>query len=395
VGEIRRLRTVVGTFFCVLVAIGTLVAQNVPAKRDNKSAPALPKPGLIQAVGISADGKFAFSGDSERVIRVWDVQRRELTRLIQDQSFHCKTIPCYDFSSDGSFALVGNGLLMGFPEPAARLDRDTLTLWHLKTGVRLGSFETRGESVHAVALSPDAKWAASVSVHKAVINLEKPLASQILMAVRLWDTSNGKLVRTFYDENTCSPVAFSRDGKFVASAPSAEKLSDGEGLRNDVKIFDTHTGRATKSMAFQNIGISAIAFSLDGKFLATGSGSSVCMWELATAELVWKFNCQQKTDGAPIDSFPIQAIRFSRDGKRIVASGGYGGIFEIPRGVAKGGLVILDAVSGKKTPTFRGTKEWVRSVCFTPDGRMLLGATAQGVRFWDAQTGNTIFTLKN
>ena len=94
-------------FGVFLVTATGVCAQVQPEKRDNDNDPP-PKMGLLRDVGISADGKLAFAGDSERNIWVWDVAKRELVRVISDPFTSHNTHPRFAFSADGKFAVVGN-----------------------------------------------------------------------------------------------------------------------------------------------------------------------------------------------------------------------------------------------------------------------------------------------
>src|SRR5207245_6345500 len=124
---------------------------------------------------------------------------RKLIRTIPDSSENRGTFPCYAFSADGKYALLGNyrSPLLG---DAGKLDPDTFTFWDLQTGCKLRSFATNGEEVYQVALSPNGKWALSVNICKRVIPDDGKRLPYALRAVRLWDTATGKIIRTLVEE---------------------------------------------------------------------------------------------------------------------------------------------------------------------------------------------------
>jgi WD40 repeat protein len=388
-------RLICSCLFAPLIGAGMLWAQVLPARPDNSNDPA-PKMGLLRDVGISADGKLAFAGDSEGTIWVWSVANRKLVRAIQDRS-HLKD-PCFAFSADGKFAVVGYQ-----HDIQPRADRpkpwglETLTFWDLTAGVKIRALALQDEPVYAVALSPDGKRALSVSHWKTVepepdgrergIRLDRRF-----YALKLWDTSNGKLVRTLSYQEVFEPIAFSPTGRFFASPLLGPAPIYPDKQIWYLKKWGTGGGFfGAKSMAAQwpRMEIWCLTVSPDGKQVAVGHYCDVSLWNIDTGKLLWHHITQVVRDGAVIEEGRVGSVAFSPDGKRVVAAGVRRG-----RGT-KGGMVMLDTTTGKKISALVGATEGVASVSFTPDGAMLFGASGEGLRFLDAHTGKTLFTLGN
>jgi WD40 repeat protein len=113
-----------------------------------------------------------------------------------------------------------------------------------------------------------------------------------------WVTEHGK---------TAGSVAFSGDGKYLA-------IGDIDGI---VWLQDARTGKDVRSWASREGTVSELQFSGDGKYLAVGSAGSgdVRLWDVASGAV-----------GPPLKSSDgyLQAMAFSRDGKRVATAGEHG-----------------------------------------------------------------------
>ena len=120
-----------------------------------------------------------------------------------------------------------------------------------------------------------------------------------------------------------------------------------------------------------NQGVDAVAFSPDGKLLATGNGDGyVRLWNPATEQAI----------GAPLPADPqdgVGAVAFSPDGKLLATAGGdgYVRLWNPATRQAAGAPLLADSQDG------------VSAVAFSPDGKLLATAGGDGyVRLWNPAT---------
>ena len=171
-------------------------------------------------------------------------------------------------------------------------------------------------------------------------------------------------------------VAFSPDGKTVATGSN--------GLTGSTtRLWDVATGRPIGAPLYDEraITVQALAFSSDGKTLATASDADERLWDVATRREI----------GAPLSrhqSFP-SAAAFSRDGKTLATT------TDTPNGTVRRGQTIVRRQTiqlwdvtghrqiGKPITSHFGP---VPALAFSPDGKTLavaVGLVHETVSLWD------------
>ena len=150
-------------------------------------------------------------------------------------------------------------------------------------------------------------------------------------------------------------VAFSPDGKTLASG----------GDDTSVKLWDVQTGKEKQTLSGHKYKVATLAFSPDGKSLASGSEDyTVKIWDLATGALKQTLN----------HDYQITAIAFSPDGNTLACA------------VYSGNIVLWDAQTWTQKRTIEG-KDVVRGAAFSPDSKLLASATEKAIKLWNAQSG--------
>ncbi len=189
-------------------------------------------------------------------------------------------------AKDVAFAAAGKTLVT-VDHPAGMV-----RLWNVETGKEKRSFQAIAEEdkngenyrgVRQAALSPDGKTLATAHYPG-----ESFLATVVPVAIRLWDVESGAELHELSGHfNGVLDMAFSADGRLLATAGERTEDHGKEGrlnVTNQVFIWNVAAGKRAAALPDGlRIGVCCIAFSPDGRSLATASPEGlVQIWETAT-----------------------------------------------------------------------------------------------------------------
>jgi dipeptidyl aminopeptidase/acylaminoacyl peptidase len=118
----------------------------------------------------------------------------------------------------------------------------------------------------------------------------------------------------------------------------------------------------------------SVAWSPNGRLVASGDREQVIVWNPATGRQVWRLPAPHA----------VSALAFSPDGKTLAT-------------VGWDGLIRLGAAAtGKLLRSMRGSGARLLTVAWSPDGKLLAcGGEEAGVPLWDVSTGKAIRRLQS
>jgi WD40 repeat protein len=208
-------------------------------------------------------------------------------------------------------------------------------------------------------------------------------------SVELWDAATGKLRSSLRPFTAgVNAVAVSPDGKLLATGGLEYHATRGRpDIRGECRLWDPATGAELGELRGHENSVQAVAFSPDGRRLATASqDTTVKVWDVpARRELAtFRGHFTRKPDGVVKagTGMIVLCVAFSPDG-RLVASGG-----------CDGRVKVWDVAANREATSPEGHDDWVYGVAFTPDSRRLVSACRDGsVKVWDVATGKELLTL--
>ena len=363
----------------------------------------------INSVQFSSNGQWLVTASADRTAKVWSASTGELTcqfaahasevveaRFLPDDlrvaslgddktvhlwriedcqeicSFPCRSggiggpRTCFDFGPDG--------------RQVATVDCQKVCLWDASTGKARGTLLGHGDSVRAIAFSPDRRHIATSSDDN---------------TIRIW-SPNQDNERVVCEDRGFWQVTVSPDGKWIASANlnegvwiwdaathQSKHIFRGKDLRIWRLSFSPNsrylavTGRSIRIWEVESwseilviskpIPYWETAFFPEGRILATASGP-VLFWDFRSGELVREIYC----------SGSVKCIAVSADGTLVAG------------GTEEGGIAIWDisAATDEAKLEWEGHAAEVENLAFSPDGsRVVSDSNDNSVRVWEVKSG--------
>jgi RNA polymerase sigma factor (sigma-70 family) len=221
---------------------GKLHFWEVATGHERRQFPA--HPGGVACLALSPDGRHLACGGGDKILKLWDVETGREIRTFEGST---SSVLRLAFSPDGTMLA------------AALFDR-SVRLWDVASGKVRHQIAAGTEQPGALAFSPDGKVLAWSDGAEA-IHLADPATGKEI----------GRLQAAGRRTDPLDALAFSRDGQTLAWSGQHQR---------DVYLLDVATGQVRHELHGHTGHVSCLAFSADGRRLASGGAdATVLVWD--------------------------------------------------------------------------------------------------------------------
>lgn len=352
--------------------------------QDNPCLHVIGVKGFRGYVAFSPDSKKILSVDVSSAVKVFDV---ESGNLLVEMEGHSDVVNCAVFSPDGRNIVSGSG-------------DHSIRMWNATTGNLLRKMEGHSGAVMWLAMHPDGRKVVSASDDSTIRtwNLESGIQLVLIQDVIL------KCQQDFGDRNR--PPSLSPDGRRIAFwiaestlrisntltghqtsiienvtfpikfSPNSNQIACRPNRSRELLVSDVETGNQLLKMACSRLTMNCLAFSPDGKLIASGLGDcTVEVWNVASGNTVV---VMQYDLG---DWMPETDIAFYPDNKHLAS------------GSLRGPIRVWNVMNGEQVAMMEGHSNSIYCMALSPDARRIAsGSCDETMRVWDATTRNMNIT---
>lgn len=215
-------------------------------------------------------------------------------------------------------------------------------LWGLPESRLLRTLHGQAENVNALAFGAEGGLLASGSSDAAVL---------------IWQWQAGRIQQSYTLNDVVTALAFSPDGRFLAAADAGGQIWLWQNLAHEPFCHWQHLG-----------GVTDLRFGSDSGTLYSAGGASIASWNVN--------DCAASRLFPAPEGESVTKIALSPEGRLLAGTGGSWRRPKLWMWNLADGLLLLDA-------SLPPAAESIRDVTFSPDGRVLLTASHDGlIRWW-------------
>ena len=443
----------------------TATLRELPAlKVPNSGAFALEASAFVN---FSEDGKRIASGGFDTDTIVWET---ETGKRLSNLSGRTNMAYNVSFSADGSELTsggrtrwdlrTGRGLrvtpdttekIYGVVSPDGRVvammksNSSVLSLVESPSGKQLQTLTPSGNTgvVQKLHFNNDGSVLAVIYGPRIDHTARTPGSMNLGSQVTLWDVKSGRELRSLTTSDVPLEVDFTADGRLIGTISTSGQISLWD-VQSGSKLSDLGSAPATftppvfrpgqrpqmpnmadigammtnviGTMSAGTMGrtVTSLAFSSDGRLLATGGVESKANIDIA-AMMSGAMNQKPKKGAKPpnpqdlMKDFKVEAVGQVKlwdvaTGREIAAIKGHGrGVNKVAfsrdgkmlaSGSTDNTIKLYDVTTQNELRILTGHTSTIESMDFSPDGRLLASAGEDGSTFlWDTKTGEHLLTL--
>ncbi len=380
--------------------------------------------GQVIGLELSIDGMTLVSSSQDKIIRIWDIDTGKIAhkfsiynRAIDISLNNQKHIVTKDFGNVLGVWEIETGIpkhtITGFTSPirsiAMAADDNTIAcasfkvveIWEASTGNKLHTLTGHDHYVDTVTFNSDSSvlasgsfdttirlWDAVSGVYLHTLTQDrigevssiafspdgKTLVSSNYRNIHKWNVLNRKHIQKLEGhDNHINSVTISSDGTTIASGGIAEYNGEDNFGNKAIYLWDLETGEYKKTLSGNMGDINCVAFSPDGKLLASGCEN---VWnEDMDAIILWDVASGSQIHILKGHTGSIYSIIFSLDGKTLAS------------GSADNTIRLWDVATQKHIHTFTGHLDDIKGLAFTQDGSKLVSGSSDGtILVWKIPT---------
>lgn len=288
-------------------------------------------------------------------------------------------------------------------------EHNTVGLWDIKTRAVVKTLVGHSSRIDRLDFSPDSKRVVSTSHKDGTTRLWDAVTGATLQtvntgytealgvsrngllmawvywddAIKVWDTATTtgprRLLHGQQGGGGSGPcLAMSPNGKLLAVTLHQDNL-------RTIRVLDAATGTVQQTLKGHLTMIDSLAFSPDGKLVASGSADGIVrLWNAVRSRV-------QETPGDDSSSTRIFHMALSPDG-RTVALDREANTMRILTAAATT-IELWDMSKGVLLRTLEGHSKTIQAVVFPPETGRLLSTSEDATRLWDLTTGTYLETL--